>query len=108
MAADRVDMREEIPALITQARREAIAAELARRPFLSTQEIVALFGCSPATARRDLHALAAAGRIRRSRGGAAALEAPMPGAHPDQRVGSPPASVPFLAEKRRIARAAVA
>jgi DeoR family transcriptional regulator of aga operon len=94
--------------VITQARRNAIAAEMAHRQFMSTRDIVAVFGCSPATARRDLHALSEAGRIRRARGGAIAMEhmssEPPPGA---VDVGQLP-PVPFLQEKRRIARAAAA
>src|SRR5947209_8719843 len=98
----------EPPAMITQARRNAIAAEMAHRPFMSTRDIVSVFGCSPATARRDLHALAEAGRIRRARGGAIAVERaaadPPPGTVDVGRL--PP--VPLLEEKRRIARAAAA
>jgi DeoR family transcriptional regulator of aga operon len=92
--------------MITQARRNAIVAEMARRPSMSTQDIATTFNCSPATARRDLQALAVAGRIRRSRGGALALTR-----RPDDTsVGglTTEPTVPFSAEKQRIARAAAA
>ena len=56
--------------MMQAVRRELIAAELAQQRFISVETIAARFKCSPATARRDLQALAAAGRIRRSRGGA--------------------------------------
>lgn len=90
--------------MITQARRNAIAAEMARRPSMSTQDIAAIFECSPATVRRDLRALAIAGRIRRSRGGAIALARQSD----DPRTAATTAdtSVSFLAAKQRIARVA--
>jgi DeoR family transcriptional regulator of aga operon len=95
--------------MITQARRNAIVTEMIRHPFMSTQDIAARFGCSPATARRDLQALALAGRIRRSHGGALALESPPTASPPaTAAVDDPGAPVPFLAEKQRIARAAAA
>jgi DeoR family transcriptional regulator of aga operon len=94
--------------MITQARRNAIAEEMARQPSLTTQEIASRFGCSLATARRDLRALAMAGRIRRSHGGALAVE-PAPPATPYEGVYAMDlAPVPFLAEKQRIAQAAAA
>ena len=92
--------------MITQARRNAIAAELAHRPSMSTQDIATIFACSPATARRDLQALAVAGRIKRSRGGGMALQPPR-----EEALAVDPAADTaglFVAEKRRIARAAAA
>jgi DeoR/GlpR family transcriptional regulator of sugar metabolism len=71
---------------------------------MSTQDIATIFQCSPATARRDLHALAQAGRVKRSRGGAMAL-ARQPEDACGVNVGGDEAGV-FLAEKQRIARAA--
>lgn len=91
---------------MTEPRRERILAELARQRFMSIGDVTASVGCSVATARRDLDALAQAGRIRRSRGGAIALaganEAAAPVA-PHSR-----ADDPFGPEKRRIAAAAAA
>jgi DeoR family transcriptional regulator of aga operon len=106
MAGERID--EEAQAMITQARRNAIAAEMTQRQFMSTREVAAFFSCSPATARRDLHALAEDGRIRRSRGGAIALELAPADASLSAVADGLTSSVPFLAEKRRIARAAAA
>jgi DeoR family transcriptional regulator of aga operon len=95
--------------MITQARRNAIAAEMIQHPSMSTQEIAARFGCSLATARRDLQALAVAGRIRRSHGGALALEHPPLTPSPADPVGDDHVTpVSFLEEKQRIARAAAA
>jgi DeoR family transcriptional regulator of aga operon len=94
--------------MMTQARRNAIMAEMTRYPFMTTQDIAARFGCSPATARRDLQALAVAGRIRRSHGGALALEPPAAALPASDAKDDAVAPVPFLAEKQRIARAAAA
>lgn len=94
--------------MITQARRNAIAAEMAHRQFMSTQDVAVFVSCSPATARRDLQALADAGRIRRSRGGAFALAGASPDLVPGPSPNGQTSPAPFLAEKRRIARAAAA
>jgi DeoR family transcriptional regulator of aga operon len=92
--------------MMQTARRELIAAELAQHRFMSVETIAERFKCSAATARRDLQALAAEGRIRRSRGGALAsmygrtgLEAVAPGG-PDHD--------PLLETKRRIGQAVAA
>ena len=72
---------------------------------MSVQEIAERFGTSVATARRDIDTLAAAGRVRRSRGGALAMLAEGPRA----RSPLPPPdndAIPMLQEKRRIALAA--
>ncbi|MDR1789078.1 MAG: DeoR/GlpR family DNA-binding transcription regulator [Opitutaceae bacterium] len=55
---------------IVDARRDRIAASLARRRYLGIAELCAQFGISGATARRDMNALEEAGRITRTRGGA--------------------------------------
>lgn len=71
-----------------------------QRQRASLPEIVEQFGVSPATARRDLDALAESGRVQRVRGGALALHR------------APPEAPVYLradeqqAEKRRIAAAA--
>ncbi len=88
-----------------EPRRERILSELARRRFMSIGDVVSSVGCSVATARRDLDALARAGLLRRSRGGAIAL-AVYDGSMP-ATPGSEAAD-PFAAEKRRIAAAAAA
>jgi DeoR/GlpR family transcriptional regulator of sugar metabolism len=89
---------------VTEARREQIVAELTERRFLSVQEIAARFACSIATARRDVQALAALGRLQRSHGGAMAVHPPtLP-----PEMTEDPESDPFLPEKQRIARAAAA
>ncbi len=86
----------------TGARREQIVAELVQRDFLSVQEITARFGCSVATARRDLDSLSAAGRIRRTRGGAAGLN----GASRPDPAGSSMTQDPYLEEKQWIGQVA--
>lgn len=94
--------------MIAQARRNAIAAEMIQHPSMRTKDIAARFGCSLATARRDLQALAVAGRIRRSHGGALAVEFP-PDTTPNKEASEDSLHPePFLAEKQRIARAAAA
>ena len=60
--------------MMAEERREHIAAMLAQRGSMSIRDITSRAGCSVATARRDLDALARAGRIRRSRGGASASD----------------------------------
>lgn len=89
--------------VMTETRRDQIAAELTSRRFMSIGDITARFGCSVATARRDLDALARAGRIRRSRGGALAVTEAARGT-PLMAAGEGPAEIdPFAAVKRRIA-----
>ncbi|HWE62679.1 MAG TPA: DeoR/GlpR family DNA-binding transcription regulator [Chloroflexota bacterium] len=59
--------------MLQELRRELIAAEIGQNQAMSVEAVARRFGCSLATARRDLQALADAGRIRRARGGALAL-----------------------------------
>lgn len=88
-------------------RREQIMAELARRRYMSVHEIIDRFSSSFTTTRRDLDALVAEGRARRTHGGVVALD----GAGPDGAAPAPSDVArhePFAAEKRRIAAAAAA
>lgn len=55
---------------IVDARRDKIAKILTKRRYLDISELCAQFAISEATARRDMNALEAAGRITRTRGGA--------------------------------------
>jgi DeoR family transcriptional regulator of aga operon len=91
--------------MMQTVRRDLIAAELAQHRFMSVEAIAARFKCSPATARRDLQALAAEGRIRRSRGGALASTNDL-----SAREAAPGASDhdPLLEAKRRIGQAVAA
>ncbi len=107
--------------MMAEERREHIAAAVAQRGFMSIGDITAQTGCSVATARRDLDAIARAGRIRRSRGGAIAALQASPAATPVSPRQEGPEEMratwaapavanpdPFLAIKQRIARAAAA
>jgi len=97
--------------MMAEERREHIAASVAQRGFMSVGDITAQTGCSVATARRDLDGLAAAGRLRRSRGGAMAplgAETAALSALALPSSGGDTEPDPFLAIKRRIARAAAA
>jgi len=84
----------------TEARRARIAAELDQLGFMRVPDIAERFACSLATARRDVQALAAAGRITRSHGGAMPIYDPLPVG------GAAGENDPLLAEKQRIAQAA--
>ena len=94
---------------MAEERREHIAAAVAQRGFMSIGDIMSYAGCSVATARRDLDDLAAAGRLRRSRGGAMASPrldvATAPGLALSSS-GGDTESDPYAGAKRRIARAA--
>lgn len=59
------------PALRTEGRRRHILARLEAAPECQVRELAAGFGVSEMTVRRDLDALAAAGRLIRTHGGAA-------------------------------------
>src|SRR5579883_1692551 len=88
-------------------RREQLVAELAKRQFMSVHDIMEHFGCSFTTARRDLTALVAEGRVRRTHGGVIALDATNgDGATTARRDAA--RHEPYAAEKRRIAAAAAA
>lgn len=88
--------------MMQAVRRELIAAELEQRRFMSVETIATRFHCSPATARRDLQALATVGRIRRSRGGALVAAE---GAAVDREVTEESGDDPLLEAKRRIGQA---
>ncbi len=82
-------------------RRERLADLVATRRAARLEELSAVLGVSTATVRRDLNALAAAGRLRRVHGGAVAA---------DQRLDEPHFDVKAAAaaeEKARIATRAV-
>jgi len=96
--------------MMAEERHERIASALAQQGFMSIGDITSHAGCSVATARRGLDALARIGRIRRSRGGAAAS-----GNTATAVIHTPPTvraarddaePAPFAAVKRRIARTA--
>ena len=56
-----------------QRRRRLIEETLVRAPLVTVDELAAKLAVSPATIRRDISALARAGRLRRVRGGAEPL-----------------------------------
>lgn len=94
--------------MIADNRREQIVTTLAQRHFMSVDDVRLIFGCSLTTARRDLAALAATGRLRRTRGGAVAIHAHA-GATVDMAAEHGAAQADsFAAIKRRIGRAAAA
>jgi len=105
-------MQGEESIMMAEERREHIAAAVAQRGFMSIGDIMSYVGCSVATARRDLDDLAAAGRLRRSRGGAMAPLGPDAAVAPGGAFLSPDGDAehaepdPYAAAKRRIARAA--
>jgi DeoR/GlpR family transcriptional regulator of sugar metabolism len=90
--------------VVATIRRTRILEELSRYHYLSVQEIAERFSCSVATARRDVQALATAGHLQRSHGGALAAGQPRPSAR-EAGVAEPD---PLLAAKQRIGRAAAA
>jgi len=95
--------------MMAEERREHIAAAVAQQGFMSIGDIMAYVGCSVATARRDLDDLAAAGRLRRSRGGATVPLGPDAAAVSGLALPSPDGDTepdPYADAKRRIARAA--
>jgi DeoR family ulaG and ulaABCDEF operon transcriptional repressor len=88
-------------------RQRRIEALLAERQFVTSGELAADLAASPATVRRDVAALEAAGRLRRVRGGAEAVAGP---ARPTV-LRTPDFAASRgqnLARKRAIARAAAA
>jgi DeoR family glycerol-3-phosphate regulon repressor len=68
-----------------QHRLDRIAAVVLAGGYATIEELAAVLGVTPQTVRRDLAALAAAGRLRRTHGGAAAAPsgAAPPGGDPD-------------------------
>lgn len=87
-------------------RHRVIVSVVQSRPVATVQDLVDLIGTSEATVRRDIAALHVQGKLRRVRGGAEAVNPPAQGA----LVGRPYSinESMHLAEKRMIARAAVA
>src|SRR4051794_11233524 len=65
-------------AVLPEQRREAILAALAHEGRVVAAELAARLGVSDDTLRRDLDELAAAGRLRRVRGGALPAPSPTP------------------------------
>jgi DeoR/GlpR family transcriptional regulator of sugar metabolism len=55
---------------VSERRRRELVALLEQEPWLNVRELTERLGVSPATVRRDLSALASAGKIERFRGGA--------------------------------------
>lgn len=91
------------PALLdlAVARRERLRRIVDARRAVRLEELSEMLGVSPATVRRDLNALAEAGRVRRVHGGAVA-----PDARPDEPHFDAKASA-AAGEKARIAARAV-
>ncbi|MDA8237514.1 MAG: DeoR/GlpR family DNA-binding transcription regulator [Chloroflexi bacterium] len=86
---------------LAAARRQRLGALVDARRAVRLEDLSAALGVSQATVRRDLNALAAAGRLRRVHGGAVAV---------DQRLDEPHFDVKASAaaeEKARIATRAV-
>src|SRR5882724_536346 len=86
-----------------------IESTLAERQFVTNLELTAILDASQATIRRDIAALADAGRLRRVRGGAEILRAPSPARSPMLQTPDFEATRRRnLQRKRAIARAAAA
>jgi DeoR family ulaG and ulaABCDEF operon transcriptional repressor len=86
-----------------------IESTLAERQFVTNLELTAILDASQATIRRDIAALADAGRLRRVRGGAEILSAPSPARSPMLQTPDFEATRRRnLQRKRAIARAAAA
>jgi DeoR/GlpR family transcriptional regulator of sugar metabolism len=88
-------------AVLPDQRREAILAALAREGRVVATQLAAALGVSDDTVRRDLDELAAAGRVRRVRGGALPAASSTPPRMVDRREL-------HAAEKARIAERAAA
>lgn len=93
-------MTREGSATFAEERRAAIMAMLERMPSVQVSDLAATFGVSTVTARADLDALAAAGRLRRTHGGAVSLRRRLVVSTQDRRVNV------NVGAKRAIARAA--
>lgn len=87
--------------MIKAERQERILSELARRGAVSVEELASALGVSEATVRRDLGALAEAGLLRRTYGGAALADQ-------GDELPYQYKVTAFLPEKRRIGAAAAA
>lgn len=93
---------ETAPALdLAATRRQRVGALVDARRAVRLEELSAALGVSQATVRRDLNALAAAGRLRRVHGGAVAVDQRLDEPHFDAKTGA------AAAEKGRIAARAV-
>lgn len=84
-----------------EERRSAIMDMLERNTSIQVADIVQAFGVSSVTARADLDALASAGKLRRTHGGAVSLHKTLTVSVQDQRVNV------NVAAKQAIARAAL-
>ena len=82
-------------------RRSTILALIRRQGFMSVEALVAHFGVTPQTIRRDINEMDAEGLLRRYHGGAG-----LPSSA--ENVGYPTRKILFLEEKRRIAQAVAA
>ncbi|HLT59464.1 MAG TPA: DeoR/GlpR family DNA-binding transcription regulator [Limnochordales bacterium] len=87
--------------MMKEQRQQRILSELAQRGAVSVVDAARLLGVSEATIRRDLDELARQGKLRRTHGGAVALE------HHEELPFNLKA-ISFAAEKRRIGAAAAA
>jgi DeoR family transcriptional regulator of aga operon len=99
--SDRSTMTEPV-AESTVERQHLLLAWIEQRQRVSVPEITARFAVSPATARRDLEALASEGKVRRIHGGAIAVRRAPPEPPVLQR------ALEQADEKQRIAAAAAA
>lgn len=86
---------------LAATRRQRLAALVDAQRAVRLDELSAVLGVSQATVRRDLNALAGAGRIRRVHGGAVAVDQRLDEPHFDAKAAAAPE------EKARIARRAV-
>ena len=90
-----------LPRSFAEERRTAILDMLEHEPTVQVSELARIFGISAVTARADLDALAGAGKLRRTHGGAISLQRTLTVSVQDRRVN-------VNAEaKRAIAEAAV-
>lgn len=86
---------------LAAARRQRLLAVVEARRAVRLEELAGILGVSAATVRRDLNALAAAGRLRRVHGGAVAADARLDEPHFEAKAAT------AAAEKERIAATAV-
>jgi len=86
---------------LAAARRQRLGALVDARQAVRLEELSAALGVSQATVRRDLNALATAGRLRRVHGGAVAADQRLDEPHFDVKAGA------AAEEKARIAARAV-
>lgn len=86
---------------LAAARRQRIATLVEARRAVRLEELSAALGVSQATVRRDLNALAAAGRVRRVHGGAVATDGRLDEPHFEEKAAA------ASDEKARIAARAV-